>query len=235
MSATPSAHDDDSTSSDDAPSPLAARLRLVGLAVVVIAASVYFATSGGLDRDSLQTFIDDLGLWGPVVYVLGYAVLTVLFFPGSVITVVGGVVFGSVQGTILTVIGASLGAIAAFLIARRIGRSSVEALAGDRVQKVDDWLTERGLVAALYVRLLPILPFNALNYIAGVTGMRLRDYVIGTVVGIIPGTFAFSSLGGNLDDLTSPQFLGSVALIVVLLVSGPWLSRRLVPDDVTED
>ena len=220
---------------DVTPEPAAARLRLVAFAVVVVAATVFFLLNDGLSREAVETRLDDLGIWAPVVYVVAYAVLTVLFFPGSVLTVVGGVVFGSVQGTVLTVVGATIGATAAFLVGRRIGRSSVRALAGDGVERVDDWLTRRGLVAVLYTRLLPILPFNALNYISGVTGLRLRDYVIGTFLGIIPATFAFSSLGGNIDDLSSPQFLGSVALIVVLLASGPFLSRRLAPDEVTED
>lgn len=212
-------------------STTAARLRLGAFALVVVGASLAVQLSGGLSREGVQSFVDGAGLWAPVVYVLAYALLTVAFFPGSILTVAGGAVFGSVLGTVLTVVGASLGATAAFLVGRRIGRSSVEALAGARVAKVDDWLTRRGLVAVLYTRLLPILPFNALNYVAGVTGVRLRDYVIGTVVGIIPGTFAFASLGGNLDDLTSPQFLGAVALVVVLLAAGPLLARRLGPDE----
>lgn len=216
---------------DPGPDPRAARLRLVGFGIVVVLATVFFLTQDGLSRASVEVALDDAGVWAPVAYVVAYAALTVLFFPGAVLTVVGGVVFGSVQGTVLTIIGATLGATAAFLLGRRIGRSSVEALAGERATRVDDWLTRRGFVAVLYTRLLPIVPFNALNYVSGVTGVRLRDYVIGTVVGIIPATFAFSSLGSNIDDLTSPQFLGSVALIVVLLVTGPVLAKRLDPTE----
>lgn len=221
----------DETRADEADmSRTAARVRLIAFAVVVVGATAALAATGGLSRAGVETFVEDAGAWGPVVYVLAYAILTVAFFPVSIVTVVGGALFGSVLGTMLTVVGATIGALGSFLIGRRIGRRSVEALAGERVAAIDGWLTRRGFVAILYARLLPIFPFNALNYIAGVTGLRLRDYAVGTFVGIIPGTFAFSALGGNLDDRTSPQFLGSVALIVLLLILGPILAKRFGPD-----
>jgi uncharacterized membrane protein YdjX (TVP38/TMEM64 family) len=128
------------------------------------------------------------------------------------------------------VVGATVGATGAFLWGRRLGREAVAGLTGDRFDKVDGWLHDRGLLAVLYVRLVPLLPFNLLNPVAGVTGVTLRDFVVGTAVGIVPGTFAFAALGGTFDDPTSPTFLGALALLVVLAVGAPLVDRRVRSD-----
>ncbi len=93
--------------------------------------------------------------------------LTVLFFPGSVLTGVGGALFGVALGTVLSVVGATAGATAAFFIGRRLGRGTLERAVGRRARAVDAWLGQRGFTAVLYLRLFPIVPFNAMNYAAG--------------------------------------------------------------------
>lgn len=167
------------------------------------------------------------GAWGPFLFVLVYAVLTVLLVPGSPLTVAAGVLFGPYLGTGLVVVGATLGATGAFLWGRRLGRRAVARLTGDRFERVDDWLRHRGLLAVLYVRLVPVLPFNLLNPTAGITDITLRDFVVGTAIGIVPGTFAYAALGGSFDDPTSPTFLAAVALLVVLAVGAPLVDRRV--------
>jgi uncharacterized membrane protein YdjX (TVP38/TMEM64 family) len=127
---------------------------------------------------------------------------------------------------VLVVVGATAGAIGAFLWGRRLGRDAVVQLAGDRVERVDEWVGERGLVAILYLRLVPAVPFNLLNPIAGVTSVGLRDFALGTLIGIVPGTFAYAALGGSFDDLTSPVFLTALAMVVLLAVVVPWADRR---------
>lgn len=205
------------------------RVRLAAFAaVLVIASGALLVTSGGLDEGSVEQAFEDLGAGGAlVVYPLAYAVLTVLLFPGAVITAAGGALFGAWLGTLLSLAGATAGSTVAFLIGRRLGREQVEQIAGRRIVKFDDWLERRGFLAVLYLRLIPVLPFNALNYGAGVTRVSLRDYVLGTAIGIVPGTFAYAALGGSLHDPTSPEFLGAVGLVVMLAVAAPYLNRRL--------
>ncbi len=201
--------------------------RLIILAVLVIGGSIAIAVMDGLSEDVLEAWVRDAGAAAPIVFIVLYAVLTVLLFPGSVITAAGGVIFGVVLGTVFSVIGASLGAGAAFLVGRWLGRQQVERLAGKRIGALDSWLGERGFVAVLYTRLIPLLPFNALNYALGVTSVSFRDYLSATVVGIIPGTFAYAALGGSFRDPTSPVFITAVALIVILLVAGPFANRMM--------
>lgn len=202
-----------------------ALIRLAALVVLLVAALVGYAVLGAPGPDRVQTSIQSAGPVAPLLFVLVYAVLTVLMFPGSVLTVAAGVVFGTALGTTLSVLGASLGAAGAYLVGRRLGRGAVVELAGGRLEQLDGWLGRRGFVAVLYARLLPFVPFNLLNYAASVTGVRFRDYLAATVLGIVPGTFAFAALGGSFEDPTSPAFLAAVGLIIALAVAGPLAQR----------
>lgn len=207
----------------------AAILRIAVLVALVVGLGAAFVLSGGRVGDALQTIrdvVDRAGPAGPVLFVLTYAVLTVLLVPGSPLTVAAGVLFGPALGTVYVVIGATIGAVGAFLWGRMLGRRAVAELAGDGLQRVDRWLGRRGLVAVLYLRFVPLVPFNLSNPVAGVTGIGLRDFALGTFLGIIPGTFAFAALGGSIDDPTSPMFLGALALLVLLAVVVPWVDRR---------
>lgn len=207
--------------------------RIVLFGALVLGVGGTLLATGGRVSEALQLIrdvVDRAGLWGPLLFVVAYAVLTVLLVPGSPLTVAAGVLFGPVAGTALVVVAATLGATGAFLWGRRLGRGAVARLTGDRFEKVDAWLHDRGLLAVLYVRLVPLVPFNLLNPVAGVTGVTLRDYVVGTAIGIIPGTFAFAALGGSFDDPSSPMFLSAVGLLVVLAIGAPLVDRRIRSD-----
>jgi len=152
-------------------------VRVALLGALLVAASIAVLLIGGPGRKDLQRFVDDSGAAAPLVFVALYAVHTLLLFPGALITAAGGALFGTLIGTLLTVACATIGATASFLVGRRLGREQVERIAGDRVGAIDAFLARRGLLAVLYVRLIPVFPFNALNYAAGVTALRMRDYV----------------------------------------------------------
>jgi len=127
-----------------------------------------------------------------------------------------GALFGAVWGTVLTVIGATAGATVAFVVARRLGRTRLRRRLPARAERFDGWLSRRGFVAVLYLRLVPAVPFNALNYIAGLSGVRGSDYVVATALGIVPGTIAFVALGDALGRPRSAQFVIALGSIVVL-------------------
>jgi len=202
------------------------RLRLSVFAAVLLAGTAATLFAGGPNPRDLRDAVDGGGVEGPAAYVAIYIVLTLLLFPGAVLTAAGGAVFGTVLGTALTVIAATIGATASFLLGRRLGRGQLEQIGGDRLERLDKWLAQRGFTAVLYVRLVPVVPFNLLNYGAGVTGVSTRDYVLGTAIGIIPGTFAYSALGGSLGDPTSPEFIAALVLTVVLAIGGTVVARR---------
>lgn len=204
-------------------------LRLGLLATVVVGAFAAFTLAGGPGIADIRDAVDDTGVAAPLVFIALYAALTVIAFPGAIPSAASGLLFGTAAGTLLTVTGATIGATLAFLIGRRLGRSQVERIAGRRIERLDAWLERRGFVAVLYARLIPLVPFNVLNYAAGLTSLRTREYVAATAIGIVPGSFAYTALGGSLDDPASPEFIAAVALIVVLALGGAIAARRQPP------
>lgn len=190
---------------------------------------------GGPSSSSIAHTVRGTGFWAPVVFVALYATLTVLLFPGSVASVAAGALFGVGLGTSLTVLGAAIGATASFYLGRRLGRAGVERIAGARASKLDRFLRRHGFATVLYLRLIPIVPFNVFNYACGTTGVRGRDYCLATLLGIIPGSFAYVALGHSLRSPLSPEFLGATGVIVLLSILGPiarFLRRRRVPHAV---
>lgn len=141
---------------------------------------------------------------GMLLFVLGYAAATVLFVPGSLLTLAAGAVFGLAKGSALVFVGATLGETAAFLIARHFARARVErrVSADARFEQIDQAIGREGRKIVLLLRLSPIFPFNLLNYALGLTRVSLRDYLIASV-GILPGTILYVYAGKVLGDLAS--------------------------------
>lgn len=150
-------------------------------------------------------WIDSLGSWGAIAFIVLYILATVAFLPGSILTLGAGVVFGVFFGSLYVFIGATLGAIAAFLVGRYLARDWIaQKIAGNQKFKaIDQAVGQEGFKIVLLTRLSPIFPFFLLNYAYGITGVSLKDYAIASV-GMIPGTITFvyiGSLAGNLATL----------------------------------
>jgi uncharacterized membrane protein YdjX (TVP38/TMEM64 family) len=155
-------------------------------------------------RDAL-TWVESLGSLGAIAFIFLYILTAVAFFPGSILTLGAGVLFGIFLGTLYVFIGATIGAVAAFLVGRYLARGWVsKKIAGNtKFQAIDRAVSREGLKIVLLTRLSPIFPFNLLNYAYGVTGVSLKDYTLGSV-GMLPGTLMYvyiGSLAGNLATL----------------------------------
>ncbi len=152
-------------------------------------------------------WVDGLGPWGPIAFMVIYNLATVLFLPGSLLTLGGGVLFGVVNGSVYVFCAALLGATIAFLIGRYVARGWVaNKIAGNQSFKaIDEAIAKEGRKIVFLTRLSPIFPFNLLNYALGLTQVSLKDYVIGSL-GMLPGTIMYvyiGSLAGNLAQLGS--------------------------------
>jgi uncharacterized membrane protein YdjX (TVP38/TMEM64 family) len=149
-------------------------------------------------------WVEDLGILGPVVFILGYAAAVVALVPGSLLTLAAGAIFGVVKGTILVLAAATLGSTCAFLVARYVARSAVERrIQGDpRFAAIDRAVGEQGRRIVFLLRLSPVFPFVLLNYALGLTRVRLADYVPAGI-GMLPGTLLYVYLGRVAGDVAA--------------------------------
>lgn len=171
------------------------------------------------DLVAIREWAASLGAGGAIVFVLAYASLTLTPVPKNLLTIAAGLVWGFWLALALVYVGALLGAAASFVIGRALGREAVERLTGARVARLDAALADRGLLAVLGARLVPIIPFTLINYGAGLTAVRRRDYALGTAIGIIPGSAAYVALGAFGLEL-GPPFWVAVAVLGVLILAG---------------
>jgi len=135
------------------------------------------------------------GPWSPILFVLVYSLATALFVPGSILTVIGGALFGPLWGTLWNLCGATMGATLAFAIARYLGADWVARRAGERLGRLIRGVEEEGWRFVAFVRLVPLFPFNLVNYAFGLTRVRLGEYAIASFVCMAPGAVAYSYLG----------------------------------------
>jgi uncharacterized membrane protein YdjX (TVP38/TMEM64 family) len=200
-------------------------LRLAALLLVVGGGGVVVAVRGVPDVTGLRSFVTGAGPAGPALFVLVYALATLAPLPKNVLSAAAGVLFGLVAGTVLVLVAALLGAVAAFWLGRVLGRDAVQRITGHRLDRLDQLLERRGVAAVVAVRLVPVVPFTAVNYGSGILPVRFRDYLLGTCVGIVPGTVAFVALGSYGTSPRSWQFALSAAVLAVLSFGG-WLAAR---------
>lgn len=149
-------------------------------------------------------WVEGSGGWGPLTFVLGYALATVAFVPGSLLSLAAGAVFGLAGGSLYVFLGAALGSSAAFLIARYVARAQVaRRISGHaRFAAVDRAVAREGRKIVFLLRLSPVFPYNLLNYALGLTGVRFIDYVIASV-GMLPGIFLYVYTGRVIGDVAA--------------------------------
>nr|VFK24264.1 MAG: Uncharacterized membrane protein YdjX, TVP38/TMEM64 family, SNARE-associated domain [Candidatus Kentron sp. LPFa]VFK35683.1 MAG: Uncharacterized membrane protein YdjX, TVP38/TMEM64 family, SNARE-associated domain [Candidatus Kentron sp. LPFa] len=143
----------------------------------------------------VSEWIGGPGAWSGPIFIGVYAVSTVLFLPGSILALAGGALFGPVWGTLINLIGATLGAGLAFLMARYLGGDWVRARAGARLAAILAGVESEGWRFVAFVRLVPLFPFNLLNYALGLTRISLLPYLVATGICMLPGTLAYTWLG----------------------------------------
>lgn len=176
----------------------------VSLVAAVIVAMMLLGREAGALVPRFAAWVDGLGAWGPVAFMVGYALATVAFVPGSLLTLSAGAVFGLGPGIAYVFVGASVGATLAFLVARYLARAAVERrFAGNaRFAAVDRAVAGQGLKIVTLLRLSPAFPFNALNYALGLTRVSLRDYMI-ACLGMLPGTLLYVYYGKVAGDVAA--------------------------------
>ena len=203
------------------------------LLVAAILAGIGFAVlhGDGVDAASIEAWVAGFGPWAPVVFVCAYMLATVFFVPGLLFTLAAGALFGPYLGTLYGLAGATAGATIAFLVARYAFSDWLAGRAPARVRRVVEGVETEGWRFVAMTRLIPFIPFNALNYVLGLTRIGLAPYVIASFLFMAPGGAAYAYLGyagrelatGD-DDLVQKALLGLAAL--GLLAFLPRLIKR---------
>jgi uncharacterized membrane protein YdjX (TVP38/TMEM64 family) len=170
------------------------------LALIAILIALFLSTKFLPVREWLRNFNDwvgQMGVAGILIFIAGYAVATVLLAPGSILTIGAGFAFGLWNGFLAVSAGSTLGAALAFLVARFIARSRVEAIAkrNDKFRRIDSAIGKQGAKLIFLLRLSPVIPFNLSNYFYGLTSVRFWPYVLASWIGMMPGTFLYVYLG----------------------------------------
>lgn len=203
------------------------------LVFLVAAAALGWGLHGErLNAAAIEARIRELGVFAPAMFVAAFAVATVLFLPGSLFGLAGGILFGPSWGTLWNLVGGTLGATIAFLAARFIAGDWIAARAGARLKTLVSGVEAEGWRFVALTRLVPIVPFNVLNYVLGLTRIPLSQYLLATLVCMAPGALAYAWLGyagrAAVSGDTGELRYGALALATLAIVAFvPRLIRRL--------
>ncbi len=170
-------------------------IKITILIFVVIGIAWVIQYRDQLDAAALEQWINNAGAAGPIVFMVIYAIGTVFFFPGSVLTLTGGAIFGPLLGTLYNLTGATIGATLSFIISRYLASDWVEQKTGGRLKQLKKGVEGEGWRFVAFVRLVPLFPFNLLNYALGLTRIKLSHYVLASYICMLPGAFAYTYLG----------------------------------------
>ncbi|MFQ5842328.1 MAG: TVP38/TMEM64 family protein [Thermodesulfobacteriota bacterium] len=204
----------------------------VSILVVFIVVAIYVIrftpVKGFLTPEALSRFLGAAGVWAPLLYMLVYAVGVCLFVPGTLLTALGAAIFGAYWGFLFVWVGAMVGASAAFWIGRTLGREFAASLIGDRLKKYDNAIERNGFATTLYLRLI-YFPFTPMNFGMGLTKVRFWDYVFGTGLGIIVGTFIFTFFVGTLKEVWASGNWGELLSFKVFFSVGLFVFSLFIP------
>lgn len=198
--------------------------KLIILAVLVAAIiSVFRFTALDIRQftpSRIKEFILGFGVAAPIVFIIVYAARAViLVIPVGVMSLAGGLAFGKWWGTLLILVGATLGSCLSFLTARYFGRGFIESLGWlhrGRIKRFDDKAAENGFKLILFVRLVPLFQYDAVNFGGGLSKIKLRDFALASFIGMTPGGFINALLGSSLENIISLQFFLALGAFILL-------------------
>jgi len=197
-------------------------LLLVSLAIVFL----LLALSGSLSQDEVRDRVNAFGPVAPLAFIVIGALLTVALFPGPILAGAAGLLFGTLAGTPIAIASATLGASLACLLSRSVAGDAIQELGGPRLIGLAAWISRRGFVSVMYARLAPGVPYNLVNYAAGMTSIPVLVFAGATAIATAPRTFAYVALGGSFGDLGSPAAIAAIAVLVTMGIGGLVAVRR---------
>ena len=197
--------------------------------ICIVATGIGVFILGGIDREQLQSWLEQMGIWAPIIYILLYTIGTLLILPSTPLNLTGGAIFNIWWGTLWTTVAAIIAAIVAFAFTRTVGRELVAKRLAGRWEAIDAEMRQGGLFYMFAIRLLPIIPYGLVNFAAGLTSIRFQDYLVGTILGTLPGVLPFVMMGSGLQALSQGNILPlmcAFTLTGILVGGATWYRRR---------
>ena len=209
---------------------------LIAAAAILLTAVLYWLIFSGVTPQDIQSIVEKAGPWAPAAYVGLFALLPAFFFPVAVLALAGGLLFGLGLGSLYTFIGAIINCALMFLLSRYVGREQAEKVISTKLSpywqdKLSKAGGKEGFLLLVILRLIPAVPYNLINYTYGLTPMAFQHYMLGSAIGIIPGTLVFINIGDKAWDITSPSFWLAIVMLVLLLAVTAFLGKRLFPNN----
>jgi uncharacterized membrane protein YdjX (TVP38/TMEM64 family) len=199
-------------------------------AVCILATGLAFFALGGVDMLQVKGWLNAWGIWAPIAYILVYVLATILILPSTALNLIGGALFGPWWGTLWTSLAAVVAAIAAFAFTRTIGREMVAKRLAGRWQAMDLEVQRGGRFYMFAVRLIPVMPYGLVNFVAGLTSVSFKDYLLGTSLGTVPSVLPFVLLGSSgvraIHTGEIWPLLLALALTGILVGGSTWYQRR---------
>ena len=203
---------------------------LLVFVVCIICAVLYICTKCGMFTNctpqSMKNYICSFGALAPVIYIFMFTVVPLTLFPDFVLAATGGLIFGVWFGTIYTIIGAACGGTISFFISRSYGRGLVEKLTKGKINCFDDGAQKKGLIFILILRFIPLIPFDIISYGAGLSKIKYKDFILATIIGVIPGVWVYTNLGDKSAHLFSTEFFKAVAILILLLLVSYFIKKK---------
>ena len=180
-----------------------------------------------LDIQKLLQYLESIGPIAIVVYLAMYVIKPFfIVIPANVLALGGGIVFGPFKGFLLTMVGFLISGTIAFYISRFLGKDFVESIIGKKLMSLDNNMEKNGFKILFLLRLPPILPFDLLSYACGLTKIKYLDFIIASLIGVIPETICYSIIGREAQNPLSPKFILPITFLIVAVVGSKFIMDK---------
>lgn len=198
----------------------------IKIVIGILLAAIFFVAfkyiKDYFTEERIQTILNDAGFWAPLIYILLWAILPIFLFPVPLLVVPSGYIFGTTWGVIYTLVGCAVNILIMYFLAAKLARKPISELvekkSNDKIKQI--FFNPSGTSQGVFFifRLIPLISYNLINYMAGILEIRFLPYFLLSLVGITPGIFAFLYLGEQIHDPSSPEFKLAIFFLVLLTV-----------------
>lgn len=205
-------------------------IKLITIGAIIIATIIYINKTGLLSEvspEGIRDFISGFGPYAPIIYITLFAIVPLTFFPDSVLAISSGLIFGLLKGALYTMIGAFLGGTLAFFISRTLKKDFIDVITKGKYDEFHNQMDINGFFTVLILRLIPLFPFDIISYGAGLSKVSYKEFIVATLLGIIPGVLVFVNIGASSVQMDSARFYISISMLIGLFMLSFLLKKKL--------